>query len=109
MAGAQRGMDLLTEHGFPPFVVSRPMDGGHFYVLRFVANFDKGDDEEVDRVRTVMGKLADAVLDHDYVPYKPSADAARRILDRADPGFVRMLDRVRNVFDPDRRMNPGRW
>ncbi|MBV9284874.1 MAG: FAD-binding oxidoreductase [Acidimicrobiia bacterium] len=107
--GAQRGLDLLVEHGFPPFLVSRPMDGGHFYVLRFVANFDKGDPAGVERVRTVMGKLADAVLDHDYVPYKPSAEAARRILDRADPGFVRLLDRVRNAFDPDRRMNPGRW
>ena len=107
--GARRGMDLLVEHGFPPFLVSRPMDGGHFYVLRFVANFDQGNDEEVGRVRTVMGKLADAVLDHDYVPYKPSADAARRIVARAHPGFVHMLDRVRDAFDPDRRMNPGRW
>ena len=97
--GARRGMDL----------VSRPMDGGHFYVLRFVANFDKGDTDEVERVRTVMGKLADVVLDHEYVPYKASADAAGRILDRADPGFVRMLERVRDAFDPDRRMNPGRW
>jgi len=107
--GAKAGLELLTEHGFPPFLVSRPMDGGHFYVLRFVANFDKGDHDEVERVRTVMGKLADAVLDHEYVPYKPSADAAGRILDRADPGFVRMLERVRDAFDPDRRMNPGRW
>jgi glycolate oxidase len=107
--GARAGMALLTEHGFPPFLVSRPMDGGHFYVLRFVANFDKGDAAEVERVRTVMGKLADAVLQHDYVPYKPSADAAHRILDRAHPGFVRMLERVRDAFDPDRRMNPGRW
>jgi len=107
--GAQAGMDLLTDHGFPPFLVSRPMDGGHFFVLRFVANFDKGDEDEVERVRTVMGKLADAVLDHEYVPYKPSADATRRILDRAHPGFVRMLDRVRDAFDPQRRMNPGRW
>jgi FAD/FMN-containing dehydrogenase len=107
--GARAGMDLLVDHGFPPFLVARPMDGGHFYVLRFVANFDKADAAEVERVRTVMGKLADAVLDHEYVPYKPSADAARRILDRAHPGFVRMLDRVRDAFDPDRRMNPGRW
>ena len=107
--GARRGMDLLVEHGFPPFLVSRPMDGGHFYVLRFVANFDKGDTDEVERVRTVMGKLADVVLDHEYVPYKASADAARRILDRADPGYVRMFERVRDAFDPDRRMNPGRW
>ncbi len=109
VSGAQRGMDLLVEHGFPPFLVSRPMDGGHYFVLRFVANFDKADLGEVERVRTVMGKLADAVLDHQYVPYKPSSDAARRILDRAHPGFVRMLDRVRDAVDPDRRMNPGRW
>jgi glycolate oxidase len=109
VAGAQRGMDLLAEAGFPPFLVSRPMDSGHYYVLRFVACFDKGDAAEVERVRTLMGKLADAVLDHDYVPYKPSADAARRILDRAHPGFVRLLERVRDAFDPDGRMNPGRW
>src|SRR5438552_4164094 len=107
--GAQRGMDLLVEAGFPPFVVARPMDGGHYYVLRFVACFDKGDAAEVDRVRTVMGKLADAVLDHGYVPYKPSADAARRILDRAHPGFVHLLERVRDLLDPDGLMNPGRW
>ena len=107
--GARTGLNLLTEHGFPPFVVARPMDGGHFYVLRFVANFDKRDQAEVERVRTVMGKLADAVLDHDYVPYKPSADAVGRILDRADPGFTRLLERVRDALDPDRRMNPGRW
>src|SRR5437588_3573388 len=109
VAGARRGLELLVEHGFPPFLVSRPMDGGHFYVLRFVVNFDKSDPGEVERVRTVMGKVADVVLDHDYVPYKPSADAAGRILDRAHPGFARMLDRVRDAFDPDRRMNPGRW
>src|SRR4029079_6153807 len=81
VAGAQRGMDLLVEAGFPPFLVARPMDGGHFYVLRFVACFDKSDDDEVQQVRAVMGALADAVLDHAYVPYKPSADAAGRILD----------------------------
>jgi FAD/FMN-containing dehydrogenase len=109
VAGAQQGMDLLVDAGFPPFLVARPMDGGHYYVLRFVACFDKGDVEEVARVRKVMGALADAVLDHGYVPYKPSADAAHRLLDRAHPGFVHLLERVRDTFDPDRLMNPGRW
>jgi FAD/FMN-containing dehydrogenase len=109
VAGAERGMELLTEAGFPPFLVARPMEGGHYYVLRFVACFDKADAAEVERVRTVMGKLADAVLDHEYVPYKPSADAARRLLSRAHPGFVHLLERVRDAVDPDRLMNPGRW
>jgi len=106
---AEEGMAVLTEHGFPPFVVARPMDGGHYYVLRFVACFDKGDAEEVARVGACMAALADVVLDHDYVPYKASAGAAQRILERADPGFVHLLTRVRDAFDPDRRMNPGRW
>jgi glycolate oxidase len=107
--GAEKGLAVLEEHGFPPFLVARPMSGGRYFVLRFVACFDKADADEVERVRTVMGRLADIVLDHDYVPYKASADAAARILARADPGFVELWTRVRGLLDPDRRMNPGRW
>jgi FAD/FMN-containing dehydrogenase len=109
LAGAAEGLGLLEAAGFPPFLVSRPMLGGHFWVLRFVACFDKGDAGEVARVGAVMGRLADCVLDHGYVPYKASAEAARRILARADPGFVALWARVRDALDPDRRMNPGRW
>ena len=79
---------MLERHGFPPFLVARPMEGGRYYVLRFVACFDRADAEEVGRVRACMGELADVVLDHGYVPYKASADAAARIVDRADPGWV---------------------
>jgi FAD/FMN-containing dehydrogenase len=109
LEGAEKGMALLEEHGFPPFLVARPMAGGHYFVLRFVACFDKSNEPEVARVRTVMGQLADLVLDHDFVPYKASADAARRVLARAHPGFVDLLGRVRGLLDPDGRMNPGRW
>ena len=109
MDGAEKGMAVLDEHGFPPFLVARPMEGGHYYVLRFVVCFDKMDAAEVDRVRAAMGELAEAVLDHGYVPYKASADAARRIQARAHPGFVELWRRVRDALDPERRMNPGRW
>jgi FAD/FMN-containing dehydrogenase len=107
--GAQAGCAVLERHGFPPFLVARPMDGGHYYVLRFVACFDKDDEAEVERVRACMGELADLVLDHGYVPYKPSADAAARIRARAHPGFNALFDRVRDALDPEGRMNPGRW
>lgn len=109
VAGAEAGLAVVERHGFPPFLVARPMEGGRYHVLRYVACFDRGDPEEVDRVRSAMGELADVVLDHGYVPYKASADAARRILDRADPGFTALLTRVRDALDPERRMNPGRW
>jgi FAD/FMN-containing dehydrogenase len=109
LAGAEAGSAVLEQHGFPPLVVARPMDGGHYYVLRFVACFDRDDETDVARVRAAMGELADTVLDHGYVPYKPSADATARILERADPGFRALLERVRDTLDPEHRMNPGRW
>ncbi len=109
VAGATAGLALLERHGFPPFLVSRPMEGGRYHVLRYVVCFDRGDAEEVGRVRACMGELADVVLDHGYVPYKASADAARRIVEHADPGWVALLRRVRDALDPERRMNPGRW
>ncbi|MEY2437499.1 MAG: glycolate oxidase [Acidimicrobiaceae bacterium] len=109
VAGARAGMAVLEDHGFPPFLVARPMEGGHYYVLRFVACFDKGDPSDVARTAKSMGALADCVLDHGYVPYKASAPAAERVLARAHPGFADLLVRVRDALDPDRRMNPGRW
>jgi FAD/FMN-containing dehydrogenase len=107
--GAKAGSAVLERHGFPPLVVARPMDGGHYYVLRFVACFDRARERDVERVRAAMGEIAEVVLDAGYVPYKASADAAARIFDRARPGFATLLDRVRDALDPERRMNPGRW
>ena len=107
--GANAGLEILEDHGFPPFLVARPMDGGHYYVLRFVACFDRGDPSDVERTGKCMGALADCVLDHGYVPYKASGPAAERIVARAHPGFAALLSRVRDALDPDRRMNPGRW
>jgi 4-cresol dehydrogenase (hydroxylating) len=109
VAGAEAGLAALERHGFPPFLVTRPMEGGRYHVLRYVACFDRADEEEVGRVRACMAELADIVLAHGYVPYKASADAARRIVEHADPGFVALLTRVRDALDPERRMNPGRW
>jgi FAD/FMN-containing dehydrogenase len=107
--GAEAGIGVLEDHGFPPFLVARPMDGGHYYVLRFVACFDRHDPSDVARTGKCMGALADCVLDHGYVPYKASGPAAERILARAEPGFADLITRVRDALDPDRRMNPGRW
>jgi glycolate oxidase len=109
LGGAEAGLAILEAHGFPPFLVARPMQGGHYFVLRFVACFDKGDGAEVERVRTAMAELADCVLDHGYVPYKASADAAARILERGGERFGSLVRRVRDALDPDRIMNPGRW
>ncbi|MBI3271317.1 MAG: FAD-binding oxidoreductase [Planctomycetes bacterium] len=108
-AGIKAGMRIMEERGFPPIVVTRPMAGGHFGVLRLITVFDKRDEAEVRRVRALNEALADLVLEKGFVPYKTPGWVVRRHAKALDPGFVRVLGAVRNALDPNRILNPGRW
>ncbi len=107
--GAHRCFDIMDKHGFPPLLVTRPMRNGHYNVLRFITPFDKRDQEEAKRIKACTRELAEALLETGYVPYKAPKWAAEKILEKADPGFVNLLRRVKQALDPNRIMNPGNW
>jgi glycolate oxidase len=44
------GFKIMSKNDFPPLVVTRPMRGGHFGVLRFIMIFDKTNKEELERI-----------------------------------------------------------
>jgi glycolate oxidase len=106
---ADLGTEIMQLHGFPPVIVSRPMKGGHFGVLRFIETFTRDDEQEVERVRACNLELTEMVLDQGFVPYKTPAWAVERILPRMWPGTHELMRRVRALLDPKGIMNPGRW
>ena len=106
---ADLGIAIMERHGFPPVIVSRPMKGGHFGVLRFITAFARRDPAEVARVRECNGELLDMVLDQGFIPYKTPAWAVERILPRLWPGTHDLMRKVRALLDPHGIMNPGRW
>lgn len=107
--GLKKGMAVMERRGFPPVVVTRPMRGGHFGVLRFIATFDKTKAAEVDAVREMNAELSDVTLGLGFVPYKTPAWVLRRHKDRLDGGFVALLEKIRSVLDPKGILNPGKW
>lgn len=107
--GVERCFRILEEEGFPPVLVSRPMKGGHFWVLRFILHFDKKAPGEVARTRGALSRLADCLLDLHYIPYKPPAWAVEKIRRRDGHGFFGLLERVKSCLDPNGIFNPGRW
>lgn len=107
--GVKRGMNLMQEFRFPPIVVTRPMHGGHFGVLRFIAVFDKSDSAGVKRVTELNCALSDLVIDLGFFPYKTPPWVVERHRDKIDPNFLKLLDRVRKLLDPNGIMNPGKW
>ena len=108
-AACTDGISVVERHGFPPTIVARPMKGGHFAVLRFIQLFRHADDEDRARVRRCNAELCDVLHRHGFVMYKTPAWAIERYRPHLDPGFVRLVREVRDVVDPDRIMNPGRW
>ena len=105
----RRGLEVLARHGLPPLVVSRPMKGGHFAVLRLVEVFDREDDTQVERVRQANLEISDVLWEAGYAPYKTPPAILARHRDRLDPGFVALWNRVRAACDPAGICNPGRW
>ncbi|HEV8325628.1 MAG TPA: FAD-binding oxidoreductase [Myxococcota bacterium] len=106
---AERAVAILRAHGFPPLLVSRPMRGGHFAVLRFIVTFDRTDDGEAQNVRACNRALVEALVDEGFVPYKMPGWAARQLREKFDPGFVALMERIKKLLDPQGLMNPGTW
>jgi len=107
--GAEKCEKIMWDHGFPPTLVIRPMKGGHYAVLRCISIFDRSDPADVKRAAAVNAALCDQVLEMGYIPYKSPAWAVRKFLPRLDPGYLRTLERVKEMLDPNNIMNPGKW
>ncbi len=105
---ADEGMRIMAEHGFAPLIVSRPMRGGHFGVLRLITTFDKKKPADVDRVRKVNSALLEMMTERGFVMYKTPMWAWRKLATRMDPGMLGLMSRVKAMVDPHGIMNPGK-
>ena len=106
---ADAALPIMERHHMPPSIVSRPMKGGHFGVMRFLSTFYRDDQKERDNVRQMNAELVEAGVELGFIPYKTPAWTVEQIRDRLDPGFVDTLQRVRRMLDPKGIMSPRSW
>jgi FAD/FMN-containing dehydrogenase len=103
------GFAIMERYGMPPTLVSRPMKGAHFGVMRFITTFDKSSAEERRVVREMSAEIIDAGLELGFIPYKTPPWVVRRIRERLDPGFVELMRRVLGAISPERTLSPHCW
>jgi len=99
---------IMAPRGWPPVIVSRPMRGGHYGVIRFITTFDKKDPAEVNSVREVNAALLEALTDEGFLMYKTPVWAWKALAPRMDQGMLRMMKEVKGLLDPQRIFNPGK-
>ncbi len=106
--GAEAGIEIMTRRGYPPIIVSRPMRGGHFGVLRFIAIFDKSDPAEIEKIKALNAELFTMVTDKGFLMYKTPTWAFEKLKEKTDPNMISMMKKVKNLLDPKGIINPGR-
>lgn len=105
---ADAGVEVMVGHGIAPAIVSRSMKEGHYGVLRFLCTFDRKNPEEIALVKRVNLDLLRAMTERGFIMYKTPAWAMRELLPKLDPGFVKLMRRVKSMLDPDGIFNPGK-
>jgi FAD/FMN-containing dehydrogenase len=86
-----------------------PFRGGHYGMLRALIEFNKGDPDEVERVKKCVREMLVVALDVGFTPYKAPYWAVEEMMRRGDPNWAKLLIRVKKMLDPNNIMNPGRW
>ena len=85
----------------------QPLVQGANYHVEFNLFYDKNNRKESEMVRKLTNDIVDPLIANGAFFSRPYGETARYILNK-DAATVEMLKRVKNVFDPDNTMNPGK-
>ncbi len=106
--GIAAGTEIMVRHGFAPMIVTRPMRGGHYAVLRFVETYDKANAAEVERVKSVNTELLAKCTELGFAMYKTPSWAWEILRPKLDPGMLKLMRGVKDLLDPQGTLNPGK-
>jgi len=99
---------ILIDHGFSPAVRLTNFQGAHYGMMRAFVPFDKKEQKNIDNAKATLLKTVEAGVKYGMIPYKPPVDYWSILSSKADPGFVSLMMRCKDMLDPNRIMNPGK-
>ncbi len=106
--GIKKAREIMERYNFAPMGTQRTMGLGRYSIMRFLIPYNRKDAEEVKEVREMMKELARMELEQGALMYKAPEWATEMMLEKADPGYLDLLKRIKQLLDPNDIMNPGK-
>jgi FAD/FMN-containing dehydrogenase len=101
---------LATKAGYPLAdrgVYIQPAVQGTSYHCEFNLFYDPSDAGEARQVRSLAATATRTLMDNGAFFSRPYGESARAVMSR-DPASVEVLKKLKNIFDPNEVMNPGK-
>jgi FAD/FMN-containing dehydrogenase len=103
------GLEIAERHGVACSTGARVIGLGHCMMFFYGYAFNRAERSDVELAQKALEDTNVAVLEMGGIPWKAEAPAQEQILERMDPNTRSLMNRVREVLDPKRIMNPGNW
>jgi len=106
--GVKRLIEVFERYRFTPYIRLSIYRGTVQGMLRALVPYHRSDSADVDAVRKMNREFVEVLLDCGGLIYKAPDFACEAMWRRADPAFVALLKRAKQLLDPNGIMNPGR-
>ena len=74
-----------------------------------LAEYNRKVEEERKIVEKQLAETAELILKAGGIPWKPDVHAQKRVLELADPNYVKLMNEIKKLLDPNNILNPGKW
>lgn len=98
---------LYGKYDLAPIIYAKSMKSSHYAIFRPIIRYHKG--TELEKVKKLQHEFLEIMLEYDCVPYKTPLWMTEIIRKRCDPNWLKLLERIKDVMDPNNIFNPGRW
>ncbi|MCA9523363.1 MAG: hypothetical protein KC609_20450, partial [Myxococcales bacterium] len=99
--------ETLTHGGFVPYVTFNMVNRQSLECVINIA-FDRRDVEESERAHAAIDRLFERCMSEGLIPYRVGIQHMRRLVDVGDPHW-QLVRKLKEVFDPDGVIAPGRY
>lgn len=103
------GLEIAEKYRVSHSMGARIIGAGHCMMFFYAYAFNRADPEDVARAQDALHATNTAALAMGGIPWKAELPAQQQIIEKMDQNTYALMNRIRDVLDPNRIMNPGNW